>query len=852
FMCLEVDDMKTYGRWLRVMVTLIFYELRRNKVMPPSGHRVLMILDEFSSLGYLPQIEEGFDTMAKAKVKLVVVLQHLQQAKKHYKESWQGFLENTGLRIFFNAGDETAPTVSRWLGETEISLFTDSASLNTSEQTNANVGLNRSSAAAIAEGGSEADTSGHSHTTSESDSKGGGTNENATDGTSRTKQVGDSSQRTEGGGGSEGSGGSITDQHGSSEGQNEGWKGEFLWEWLNKRFPLFRENDQRGKNHSTNKSRSRARSFNNVRSWQWSNSQGHQRSIADAVQHSLSRGKHRNWNKTRGTSDTTSQSKTNTRSWNATQTQTEGMNVQVGRSAGHGVQVGINETIQKRPLIYPHDLVREFAVLPAGDAMFPGLSIIMVKGDLPAIGHRTYYYDDKAFDGYVDRNPEYPETVPTPLVRPGEVEIELDAALWHTAEDGSQIAPIVAVWFKRPGERVNKGEPLLAIKPGLCVANGYDATITIHAPFSGTMQCSRISASEVIQQGVCVLADVQFHLGEVRNEAGDEVVNHELDRFIAGEHSVQAHHARATAVLALPDVKALAPAPIQDLARRVETGEEPGLQTLTLEEVEQARAESAERDRQSQIGEARKQEFYRYGRSWPMIVAGILVPFIFLVLFVGMPEVPEKPKFVHPYPASSRTEWDQYKTKYDFESHARWMERRREYERHDREDQKRFDEEYDQATAVYLPIKATFDGAVSSRRWHIGICVGAIIVTAAICFGFWHLWGYFLGRAWSRRFDKPTETKTVLRNARREKFFRLEPRALVIAPSCAIAIGSVWLIAGGAGIQTSGLAMLFGAIIGTAGTHIYLLVRRIIWAVTEGELVTWRKRVLKFDPPLSH
>ena len=101
---------------------------------PATGFPVLMVLDEFAGLKRMEVIEHAVAQIAGYGVKLFFVLQSLEQLKAVYKDNWETFLSNSGLRIFFSLDDHfSREYVSKLVGETEVIREVRSASESESE-----------------------------------------------------------------------------------------------------------------------------------------------------------------------------------------------------------------------------------------------------------------------------------------------------------------------------------------------------------------------------------------------------------------------------------------------------------------------------------------------------------------------------------------------------------------------------------------------------------------------------------------------------------------------------------------------------------------------------------------------
>jgi type IV secretory pathway TraG/TraD family ATPase VirD4 len=134
YLCLPQRYMSTHFRWLRMMIALTVTEMEKVRGQPVTGYPVLMLLDEFAGLKRMEVIEYAVAQIASYGVKLFFVLQSLEQLKAVYKDNWETFLANSGLKVFFNLEDHfSREYVSKLIGETEVIREVKSSSDSTSE-----------------------------------------------------------------------------------------------------------------------------------------------------------------------------------------------------------------------------------------------------------------------------------------------------------------------------------------------------------------------------------------------------------------------------------------------------------------------------------------------------------------------------------------------------------------------------------------------------------------------------------------------------------------------------------------------------------------------------------------------
>jgi type IV secretion system protein VirD4 len=105
YLCLPATRMATHAKWLRVMLNLSLIMCERTPAKP--GAPLLFVMDEFPVLGYMRAIESAAGQMAGFGVKLFTIVQDLTQLKKLYQNSWETFIGNSGVTIFFGNSDST-------------------------------------------------------------------------------------------------------------------------------------------------------------------------------------------------------------------------------------------------------------------------------------------------------------------------------------------------------------------------------------------------------------------------------------------------------------------------------------------------------------------------------------------------------------------------------------------------------------------------------------------------------------------------------------------------------------------------------------------------------------------------
>lgn len=78
------DRLRSYARWLRLMVTQSLQDMARAPARPPTP--VLCLLDEFTALGHLAPVKQAMNLVADYGVQLWPILQdihHLRPERRH-------------------------------------------------------------------------------------------------------------------------------------------------------------------------------------------------------------------------------------------------------------------------------------------------------------------------------------------------------------------------------------------------------------------------------------------------------------------------------------------------------------------------------------------------------------------------------------------------------------------------------------------------------------------------------------------------------------------------------------------------------------------------------------------------
>jgi type IV secretion system protein VirD4 len=123
YLILPADRLKTFDRWLRLLIQQAITINARNIDVKPAKS-VLFLLDEMAALGRLESVEQAFGLMAGFGMQLWGIVQDLSQLARIYGETgWQTFISNSGVIQYFGSRDKmTAEYFSALCGVTTIEV----------------------------------------------------------------------------------------------------------------------------------------------------------------------------------------------------------------------------------------------------------------------------------------------------------------------------------------------------------------------------------------------------------------------------------------------------------------------------------------------------------------------------------------------------------------------------------------------------------------------------------------------------------------------------------------------------------------------------------------------------------
>lgn len=119
YICLPATRLVDCFRLFRLILNMLMLAMEQEKGRPELP--VIMLIDEFHSLGFMKLIEVAAGLIAGYGLRLWTIFQDLQQLKANYKDSWETFLGNAGaIQAFGNADLTSLEWLSKRLGQTSV------------------------------------------------------------------------------------------------------------------------------------------------------------------------------------------------------------------------------------------------------------------------------------------------------------------------------------------------------------------------------------------------------------------------------------------------------------------------------------------------------------------------------------------------------------------------------------------------------------------------------------------------------------------------------------------------------------------------------------------------------------
>lgn len=132
YYCIFPDDHDTYAFILSLFFSMVFIELVDYADSMPDGKLpvpVDFLLDEFPSIGIIPDWDRKMSTVRSRGISCVMITQDFTQLQHNYEESWATILNNCGALVTLGINEmQTAEWISKRIGEASIEVQSTSES----------------------------------------------------------------------------------------------------------------------------------------------------------------------------------------------------------------------------------------------------------------------------------------------------------------------------------------------------------------------------------------------------------------------------------------------------------------------------------------------------------------------------------------------------------------------------------------------------------------------------------------------------------------------------------------------------------------------------------------------------
>lgn len=131
YVIIPFDLMETHSTWLRLVISSAMRSLikTRESASGEPLHRCMFMIDEFGSIGHIPDIAKHLAQMRGYGMDFTLILQGLNQLKEHYEKSRDSILGNCRYKYFCDVNDlESAKYLSETLGKKTVRTVSTSTS----------------------------------------------------------------------------------------------------------------------------------------------------------------------------------------------------------------------------------------------------------------------------------------------------------------------------------------------------------------------------------------------------------------------------------------------------------------------------------------------------------------------------------------------------------------------------------------------------------------------------------------------------------------------------------------------------------------------------------------------------
>lgn len=121
YICARFDELAQLSGFIRMMFQLAISETASQEFNEKQEHEILMLIDEFPSLGRMGILEQRISDLAGFGIRLMLIVQNIAQMSIIYGEAAKIFTANCHVRAFFAPDDQdTLEMLSKSLGDRTI------------------------------------------------------------------------------------------------------------------------------------------------------------------------------------------------------------------------------------------------------------------------------------------------------------------------------------------------------------------------------------------------------------------------------------------------------------------------------------------------------------------------------------------------------------------------------------------------------------------------------------------------------------------------------------------------------------------------------------------------------------
>jgi type IV secretory pathway TraG/TraD family ATPase VirD4 len=428
FISLPDDPELSAIRWQKALLLLIHRYMRREQQDPATGLKVLMCLDEFASMGKMPEFPRSMTAVRSSGIKMFVIVTNVTGMKELYQGAFGDIMQGCTLQIFMDCADpETRAYIEEHFGEAQVLMTTrgGSVSVNQSEGVQTTDGFSQGVSVQHSRGTSDATSYSKSLARSDSHSFSNAISDveswNDAEGESSSDTIGSQSSWQLSSAISKNS--NWQDSKNKSRSSNRSYNTSSAFGVSHNNYAWFKPflkstNDtrQNGRSHGSQNTTGESSSVGGSEGETNTQSTGGGQNKAHTLGRQItkskggSKGQTQTQGRTQGQTDTETYGVSHTLSETYSQGWTENYSRSQGKSFQEGITLSANwqENILKRPLITRDEANLFLARVDEREhPAYPGMMLVQISGQSPFLARRCHYDEDPEFEGKYRPLPKY-------------------------------------------------------------------------------------------------------------------------------------------------------------------------------------------------------------------------------------------------------------------------------------------------------------------------------------------------------------------------------------------------------------------------------------------------------------